>query len=278
VTHGVCHKNALRAGRVRAYSRCNSISTIIVNRRSKTFNVPHPESSRALQNGIRIPSKPEDALLGGTLAMRVSTRMRRLGLTHYLRDFEHQGGIIVCEERKFIYMKAPRTGGTSIFRKVLEPQIPGIIHHKDTPERFADWKRRVNDEQLEDYFIFSFVRNPWDRIVSLAFYFKVPVAQFVQKFHQLRQTETIRLHSMPLYGYTHCSGTPFADFVGRFESLQTCFDRVCERIGLRPRHLPHQSKTKHLPYGRYYDSDTRNAVADFYADDIAAFDYRFEVA
>src|SRR5690348_4048323 len=108
--------------------------------------------------------------------------MRPLGLADYLRTFEHPGGIIVSEERKFIYMKAPRTAGTSILRKVLEPAIPGMIHEKDAPEAFAAWKRRITDERLAEYFIFSFVRNPWDRFVSIACYFKLSVAQLARQF------------------------------------------------------------------------------------------------
>ena len=41
-------------------------------------------------------------------------------LSDYLKKFPHQGGIIVCEEKKFIYMKACKTAGTSI-SKVLLP-------------------------------------------------------------------------------------------------------------------------------------------------------------
>jgi hypothetical protein len=202
--------------------------------------------------------------------------MRTTGLADYLRRFEHQGGVIVCEEHRFIYMKAPRTGGTSILRKVLEPAFPGIVHAKASPESFARWKRELTDKQLEDYFIFSFVRNPWDRFVSIATYFRVPVDRLAKDFKRYQRRTAIRSHSLPLCQYTHCEGIAFADFIGRFENLQADFERVCRRIGCRPGLLPHESRTTHEHYSQYYDTDTKEAVAQLYARDIDAFGYRFE--
>ena len=63
----------------------------------------------------------------------------RTGLTDYLRNHEHPRGIIVCPEKKFIYMKATKTAGTSVLRGVLEPQISSIFHQKDQPEIFQNW-------------------------------------------------------------------------------------------------------------------------------------------
>lgn len=203
--------------------------------------------------------------------------MRPAGLADYLRKFEHLGGIIVCEQRKFIYMKATRTGGTSILREVLEPAIPSIIHFKDTPRPFSRWLQRITDELLDEYCIFSFVRNPWDRFVSIAFYFKVPVEQLARELDRYRQRESIRTHSVPLHRYTHFDGRPFADFIGRFENLQADFDRLCDRLALPLQRLPHASKTRHEHYSRYYDAALMNDVAEIYAKDIELFDYRFDI-
>jgi hypothetical protein len=173
-------------------------------------------------------------------------------------------------------MKAPRTGGTSILRKVLEPRIPGIIHFKDNPKEFSAWLARVTDAHLNEYFIFSFVRNPWDRFVSIACYLDIPLIRMAKEFNTLRKQEPLRSHSLPLYGYAHCNGARFADFIGRFENLQADFDRVCKRLGLPRTRLPRVSRTDHEHYARYYDANVRRIVARLYADDIKAFGYRFD--
>lgn len=202
--------------------------------------------------------------------------MRPVGLADYLRCFDHPGGIVVSRERKFIYMKAPRTSGTSILRRVLQTQVPGLIHHKDAPEPFAEWRSRIDDEQLAEYYIFSFVRNPWDRFVSIACYFKLPIERLALEFDRLRQDEPLRSHSLPQYGYSHCHGIRFADSIGRFENLQSDFNRICKRIGLKPSSLPHVNRTTHEHYSRYYDLRTKEVVTNLYAQDIRTFAYQFE--
>ena len=200
----------------------------------------------------------------------------RAGLSDYLRNFPHPGGIIVCEERKFIYMKAPRTGGTSILRQTLEPAIHSIFHFKDAPQRFDRWRRQITGERLKEYFIFTFVRNPWDRFISISCYLGVPIRRLAKKFRELQRDEAIRMHSVPLYQYAHCDGELFPDFVGRFERLQQDFARIATRLGLPRQRLPHASRTEHAHYSRYYDVELKQRIAEIYADDIRAFEYRFE--
>ncbi len=198
------------------------------------------------------------------------------GLSDYLRRFKHPGGIIVCEEKQFIYMKAPRTGGTSILRHVLEPSLNSIIHHKDHPAEFAKWMRQLTDEQLSRYYIFSFTRNPWDRLVSVAHHFNISFDTLIKDFDRLQAQLKIQLHSLPIHLYTHFSGVPFVDFIGRFEHLQDDFDQVCKRVGISQVKLPHASSTRHAHYSTYYDPDAEAIVASRYAKDIETFGYRFE--
>ena len=177
----------------------------------------------------------------------------RAGLAHYLLSHKHQGGIVVCEERKFIYMKPAKTGGTSILRKTMGKKIPGIFHFKDNQQKFNAWIQNISDKELETYFIFSFVRNPWDRMVSVSSYFKIPFDDFIQNLDKYFEDTKIKIHSLPLYLYTHCNGNRFADFIGRFETLQKDFEKVCDRIGIERTILPHAQKSRHRHYSKYYN-------------------------
>lgn len=89
------------------------------------------------------------------------------------------------------------------------------------------------------------------------------------------------------------------DFVGRFESLQNDFDRVCEKIGLPQSEIPHINSSRGqandkassgslIPWRRrptfpsfstyqdYYDDESRELVAQLYEADIDRFGYEFE--
>ena len=48
------------------------------------------------------------------------------GIVDYLRNFNHQGGI-VASENKFIYMKPSKTAGTSIFHHILKNIVYVIL-------------------------------------------------------------------------------------------------------------------------------------------------------
>ena len=120
------------------------------------------------------------------------------------------------------------------------------------------------------------MRNPWDRFVSIACYFDIPVNELSAHFNRYQKRQALREHSLPLVSYTHCDGQPFVDFIGRFENLQADFDRVCERIGLRRTRLPHASRTDHEHYSRYFDSRAMHTVARLYAQDVEAFGYSFD--
>jgi hypothetical protein len=159
----------------------------------------------------------------------------------------------------------------------------------------------MTGEDFERFFTFSFVRNPWERIVSeyrYRNYFshrsfrdfvlnKLPPPGFDDKYR----------HVMPQYDMLHdARGKLLVDFVGRFENLQEDFDTVCAKLGIGDTRLPHinasNKKSRNLKrkvknfiyfngesakrnYTEFFDDETRTAVSSLYRSDIEAFDYRF---
>ncbi len=206
-----------------------------------------------------------------------ATRNRQ-GLADYLRSHPHPGGIIVCPERRFVYMKPAKTAGTSILRATLEKHIPGIVHHKDHPGQFREWLQNITDDDLAGYYIFSVVRNPWDRAVSLAAYLDIPFADFVERFEEHCREPNTREHALPLSLYTHLGDAPFVDEICRFENLQADFNRVAARIGLEQSRLPLTNPSKHAHYSSYYREIDKDRVAAIYRTDIAHYGYTFDDA
>ncbi|MEL0654876.1 sulfotransferase family 2 domain-containing protein [Pseudoalteromonas issachenkonii] len=149
-------------------------------------------------------------------------------------------------------------------------------------------------EQFSTLFRFSFVRNPWQRILS-EYQYRGYNCSF--KSFLLNQFPTIKSdnyhsgddlyrHVIPQAEFV-CDqqGKPLVDFIGRFESIADDFSYISERITGQALALPHKNKTvsrfkRLLPsrprhYTDYYCDKTEQFVAQYYAQDIEMFDYSF---
>lgn len=162
----------------------------------------------------------------------------------------------------------------------------------------------ITEKEFSRFYTFSFVRNPWARLVSeyryrnylshksfKDFVFnKLPSPGWDDQYrHIMPQTEM-------LYDK---SGQLLVDFVGKFESLQQDFDRVCEHLGFEVSNLSHinssDKKSRELrrkiknflhrngesklpSYVDFYDTETREFVTDLYRADIENFRYSFNDA
>lgn len=127
----------------------------------------------------------------------------------------------------------------------------------------------------DDYFKFSFSRNPWDRLVSAWKY--AFGAGRIQEYGKVDFNKFIKSHlnvwrCVEMNTLDFCEG---CDFIGKFENLQEDFDIVCDKIGIPRQQLPHTNKTEHKHYTKYYDEETKQIVAQKYAKDIEYFGYEF---
>ena len=190
----------------------------------------------------------------------------RNGLVQYLRTFQHQEGLIISEERKIIYMKPSRAAGTSI-RRTLKKQIPDLNHKKADPEFYRNWISNITDQKLDQYFIFSAIRNPWDRVVSVESIFKIGWKKLLGPcITEGKWTDTIeQTHAIPVYGYSYFNGHKFVDFIIRYERLQEDYNYLCKIIGIESEPLPRYLKSvRKTDYRLYYNEDQKEVVRRAY--------------
>lgn len=200
---------------------------------------------------------------------------KKKGLADYLR-LNKDIGIAFSKKSKFIYMKPAKTAGTSILRYFLEKEFKDMKNYKTNSIEMDNWLKEISDSELENYFIFTVTRNPWDRFVSISSYLKYDFDDFCNNFNTYTKDYKIRKHTLPISNYTHNKNIQFADFICRFETLQSDMNLVMDMIKIPRRKLPFTNISQHESYGSYYNSKNINLVRDLYFDDIKNFGYEFE--
>ena len=144
-------------------------------------------------------------------------------------------------------------------------------------------RRETGRRQFESYFKFGFVRNPWDRVVSL--YERTEALQlrnemsFEQFVDWIQYSSATCVHSSPhryqLDWFVDANGNLLADFIGKFERLDEDWAFVAQKLGVEEK-LPHRRENPRARhYTEYYTPRTRDIIAAKFKVDIERFDYEF---
>jgi hypothetical protein len=194
---------------------------------------------------------------------------------------------MISHEHRCIFIHQRKVAGAAIIGafglKGSDPAWHAFNDGVRTPAKSGLWSDKERD--YPDYFVFTAVRNPWDRFVSAWKYCASTRARSLEDV--LRNPPRRGRSPEEDHDYRHLmrpqvdilrdpSGALVSDFVIRYEALQRDFDEVCNRIGKPGVRLPMTNRTRHRHYSTYYDSRSRSMVAELFRDDIEVFDYRFE--
>lgn len=207
-------------------------------------------------------------------------------------------------EREAIFVWLPKCAGTSI-NNVLAKN--GGVKQTNSPlERFSNTgiitfghvsipclleKGIIEPGYFKRAFKFAFVRNPFDRLVSLFHYKKrfkdsgIPAAMTFWEFcHVIEQGDYPPVGLYNVSGLSQCNpmldwlkdekGRIFLDFVGRYENLKPDFLKVCGILGINEQ-LPHENRSEHRHYREHYTPETRGIVEKVYREDLEYFGYGF---
>ncbi|MAT52323.1 MAG: hypothetical protein CMK32_14190 [Porticoccaceae bacterium] len=199
-----------------------------------------------------------------------------------LRRIDPYPHLNYARKNGYIFVHIPKTAGTSVLNAL---GIPFRVH--------ADWKvLEASDPVLfRESFKFCFVRNPFDRLVSVYSYllgggagitdaelsellnasfdtFDKFVSNFLN-FHVIHQHPLLR----PQYLYVCDLGSRLkVDFVGRYESLDKDFSSIAERLNM-PSSLPMLNTSDRKPFSDYYGPETIEKVVSLYLMDFEIFNY-----
>ncbi len=194
------------------------------------------------------------------------------------------------DKNKCIYIHIPKVAGISIEEALFGTKVG----HKKAIDFMIE-----DEKKFDEYFKFTFVRNPYDRVVS-AFYFlknggrnkfdkawseehlsnidtfeEFVIALNEEKFQNKITTAT---HFIPQYKYiTDQNDRVILDYIGRFETLETDFNYVCKKLNIDTQ-LAHQNKTKHREkYQKLYTDEMQNIIYNIYKKDFELLEYSFKI-
>lgn len=201
--------------------------------------------------------------------------------------------MLISDSHQFIFFHVAKAAGTSV-RNTLQPYCLSpvdsrwisILRRFNLPSDYrkfrflkhtsvAQAEAKLPAQVFTNYRRVAFVRNPWDRLVSQYIYHfrkreQRPFADYVQQ--SIRQQ---RLSQSQFLADSH--GRVELDFVGRYEDLETDYQRLAEFLQLPLPPLPKLNASKHQSgdYRRHYDTELQQLLEPYLAEDMRQFDYTF---
>lgn len=192
----------------------------------------------------------------------------------------------ICHNKKCIFVHVPKAAGRSVAESLGWDRNLYGGHHRALYLRFR--YKRV----YENYFVFSFCRDPLTRAISAFNYFKNSKTfqrqsgdrslfkavdesenfdQFCKKFLFDKNPLDLIDHFKPQH-YFLCDAEDkiLVDFLGRFESIEKDFKIIAEKLNVsaelehRNKGLQQQSVTK----------ETKNIIKKIYEKDFKIFYYK----
>lgn len=201
---------------------------------------------------------------------------------------------MLSTHKRFIFIHIPKTGGNSIYNALREFSEDNIICRspiQDGIDKFevshktyllskhaslSDYSRELGANKLDEYLIFTCIRNPWERMISYFFSpHRMGKAWSRESFDNMLDNETKNAQHYLTKADNKPNELEPNIYYLRFESLQYDFDELCDRLSIARRKIPHNNVSNHQDYRKYYDTDLIQKVARMADFEIQKFDYRF---
>lgn len=190
------------------------------------------------------------------------------------------------DRHECIYVHIPKAAGISINQALFGNYGGG---HKTV----RTYKKIFGPYLFNRYFKFTFVRNPYSRLLSAYLFLKNGgfndnnrqwAAENIAEFTSFNEFVKNWINEENIWSYIHfkpqysfvcdIENVPEVDFVGKVESIDEDFEKVCNILNIRNNlSVLNKGEKNHNNWREYYSDYALGKVAEIYKRDFELFDY-----
>lgn len=165
-------------------------------------------------------------------------------------------------------------------QRSYENRLHGVIKYYKTSQ-FLNNKMNMNQYKWNTYFKFTFVRNPYDRLISGYNHMNnnnLPLKQFLLNKDKVNDLKFIHVFMPQLRHIINENNKMFINYIGKFENLENDLQFVLLNI-LKFKNIYHNPMIKinfrpHNHFSNYFDQDSLNIVNKLFFNDFNRFKYK----
>lgn len=190
-------------------------------------------------------------------------------------------------DNQYVFLHIPRTGGT-IMERALKTKYAATYSDRNSTgfsEQHYTLDKLVFPRFAPKTFVFTFIRNPFDRILSsylnyAKHYFNgfdsyiQMVQEVVEKKLYLKYPAINTCDTSHFIPMVEMIGTSHVDFIGKFEHFERDIQRLASLSKLECLQKVQIRKNK-VHYKQYYSERNRQIVEKLYEQDFKRFQYSF---
>lgn len=181
-----------------------------------------------------------------------------------------------------IWHEAPRNKLNRLLSRLPVRRDPAGIHFRGH-DNLAFVQRRLSPAIFNEYLKVAFVRNPYSWLVSLYKTFRRgpnhrhhPIVAAMSGFGEYIDWEIERNKRHQHIFLLDKNEILNIDFVGRLESLDDDYARLCALLNIDAKPLPHRNANAASDYRSLYTDEIRDKVTHHWQRDIELLGYDFD--